>query len=67
MTLSSISKKYSVTQLESACQYALTQNIKHYEYIEIIIKQQLSSLATDKPPVSGIPLHDNIRGPEYYH
>ena len=62
-----LSKKYTVVQLENACHYALSQNIQHYEYIEVIIKQQLSTVTTDEPTVSAIPIHDNIRGPEYYH
>ena len=60
-----LSKKYSQLQLETACSYAFANNIYHYEYLELIIKQQLNK---DKQnPCSAIPLHDNIRGSEYYH
>jgi transposase len=58
-------KKYSELQLESACSYALKNGIKNYEYIEIIIKQQISE--QQHKPVSAIPEHENIRGSEQYH
>ncbi len=60
-----LSKKYSPLQLESACIYALANNIYHSEYLELIIKQQIDN--EDQEPCSAIPLHDNIRGSEYYH
>ncbi len=61
-----LSKKYSEQQLESACYEAFTQNIKHYKSIEVIIKRQLTSIIKDDSIISVIPLHENIRGPEYY-
>lgn len=59
-----LANKYSATQLESACKEALDKNIKHYEYIESIIKSQTIELTIKKNQVI---LHDNIRGSEYYH
>ena len=60
-----LSKKYSELQLEEACNQALASGINNYEYIEIIIKQNLDSQL--EQPVSAIPIHDNIRGSEQYH
>jgi hypothetical protein len=59
-----LANKYSATQLESACKEALDKNIRHYEYIESIIKSQTIELTIKKNQVI---LHDNIRGSEYYH
>lgn len=60
-----LSKKYSELQLENACNYALLNGIRDYEYIEGIIKHEAAKL---KPiPLSVIPLHKNIRGSEQYH
>lgn len=61
-----LAKKYGAAQLESACQEALHKNIRHYEYIEVIIKTQ-SNTSIALRDVSTILLHDNIRGSEYYH
>lgn len=60
-----LAEKYSATELESACHEALRKNIRHYEYIEIIIKTRakMDIALTDIPAI----LHDNIRGSEYYH
>jgi transposase len=60
-----LSKKYSSTQLESACHYALNNGISNYAYIEIIIKQHIQEQQVQ--PSSVIPLHENIRGSEQYH
>lgn len=60
-----LSKKYSPLQLENACNYALHNGIRDYEYIEGIIKHiamQVKARAS-----SAIPLHENIRGSEQYH
>ncbi len=59
-----LSKKYSESQLENACCYALNHGITKYEYIESIIKnQQIKNIAN----VSSIPEHENIRGANQYH
>ncbi len=60
-----LSKKYSNAQLEAACSYAINNAINNYEYIEIIIKQQLELQSPE--PISVIPEHENIRGSESYH
>lgn len=60
-----LSKKYSELQLENACIYALNNGINNYEYIEGIIKHQ--ALNENKSKSSVIPLHDNIRGSDWYH
>ena len=58
-----LSKMYSKAQLEMACTYALSEGINKYQYIEIIIKQQIPK----QPFISAIPSHDNIRGEAQYH
>ncbi len=58
-----LSKTYSKAQLEMACTYALSKGINKYQYIEIIIKQQIPK----QPFISAIPSHDNIRGEAQYH
>lgn len=58
-----LSKTYSKAQLETACTYALSKGINKYQYIEIIIKQQIPK----QPFISAIPSHDNIRGETQYH
>jgi transposase len=60
-----LSKKYGIMELEIACQDALDNGNRNYEYIEILIKQQINKAR--KSQLSVIPLHDNIRGPHQYH
>jgi hypothetical protein len=61
-----LAKKYSAKQLELACIEAINKNIRHYEYVEVIIKTQtIENTPIVNPPA--IPLHDNIRGSDYYH
>lgn len=56
-----LSRKYSNNQLESACIYAINNNITTSDYIEAIIKQQIEQLV--QSPI----IHENIRGSEYYN
>lgn len=58
-----LSKKYDATHLESACREALSVGMNNYQYIEIVLKQQLPK----EQALSSIPLHDNIRGADQYH
>lgn len=60
-----LSKKYSELQLENACNYALLNGIRDYEYIEVLIKHEAAKVKAI--PLSAIPLHENIRGSEEYH
>lgn len=64
-----LAKKYSRERLEAACTRALKIGAVHYRNIASILSKGLDSVAVDMPETTvQLPLlHDNVRGPEYYH
>ncbi len=62
-------KKFTPGRLESACHYALTNEIHSYRGIKNILVNQLDQLASSEgsPQPSLLPPHPNIRGKEYYN
>lgn len=62
-----LAKHYGNDRLEAACARAITINSRNYRSINAILKAALDRqpvAATDTKPM---PLHDNVRGPDYYH
>ena len=62
-------RKYTPGRLESACHYALPNEIHSYRGIKNILLNQLDQLASPEgmPQPSLLPPHTNIRGKEYYN
>ena len=61
-------KRYSAERLDAACGRALTLGTRSYGSVAAILKNKQDSKTapqreTDQPSL----LHDNIRGPGYYH
>jgi transposase len=63
-----LADKYSASRLENACKKALELKSPSYTTINNILKNGMDKLV--KPPENScqnvIPIHKNIRGPEYY-
>ena len=64
-----LARRYSKSRLEKACERALAIRSINYQSIVSILKQGL-----DQQPLEGdahlqddLPLHDNVRGADYYH
>lgn len=62
-------KKVGQERLESACCYALDHEIHTYRGIKNILdnKLDLSGSDGDMPQCSSLPVHQNIRGKDYYN
>ncbi len=61
-------KRYSVERLDAACARALTLGTRSYGSVAAILKnKQESKTAPQKETEQPSLLHDNIRGPGYYH
>jgi transposase len=65
-----LSKEYSPERLEAACRRALAIGSPRYKSVASILKAKLDTQINStnaSPQMDLIPLHDNIRGPDYYH
>jgi transposase len=63
-----LAKTYTAARLEAACQRALLLRIYSYQSLKSMLKRSLDqqpALELDDYQAPG-PLHDNIRGPDYY-
>jgi transposase len=62
-------RKYTPGRLESACTYALANEIHTYRGIKNILMNHLDQLVSpdDTPPTPLLPSHSNIRGKDYYN
>jgi transposase len=68
--LLSLIKKYGKQRLEAACRRAQHIGAMQYKNIASILSKSLDKvpLETDSPEQTSLPLlHDNVRGPDYYH
>lgn len=64
-----LGKHYGNDRLEAVCQRAHTLRITTFKSIESMLKNNLDRTAlVDEVATRQLPLlHENIRGPEYYH
>jgi transposase len=61
-------KQYGVERLEAACARALALGTRSYSSVAAILKnKQESKTARERETEQPSLLHDNIRGPGYYH
>ncbi len=63
----SLEKKYGKERLNNACQRALSYGITSYKKIKKILESNLDSTEDSLLLFAQLPLHENIRGNEYYH
>jgi transposase len=64
-----LAKRYGEDRLEAACARALRVKARSYRHIESILKAGLDRVEVDagKPPQPSLPLHENVRGRDYYN
>lgn len=62
-------RRYSTARLEAACERALAIHSPSYRSVSSILKQGLDRqpLPEAQPDQGELPLHANVRGPDYYH
>ena len=62
-------RRYSKARLEAACERALAIHSPSYRSVSSILKQGLDRqpLPEEEPEQEELPLHANVRGPDYYH
>jgi transposase len=62
-----LAKAYGDARLEAACQRALALKALSYRSIESMLKTGMDRKPLpDKPAQTLLPLHENVRGPDYY-
>jgi len=64
-----LAKKYGAARLELACARALRVRARSYHHISTMLEKGLEStpLPSDDAPPQLPLLHENLRGPDYYH
>lgn len=62
----SFDKKAGRERLINACKRATGYGVYNYKVIEQIIKNKLDRIPSQEPQQAKLPLHENLRGPEYY-
>ena len=62
-------RRYSTARLEAACERALAIHSPSYRSVSSILKQGLDRqpLPEEESAQGELPLHANVRGPDYYH
>ena len=58
---------YSNERLERACKWALRVRAISYRSVAAILKNNRDRLDETDAPQTALPLHENVRGPGYYH
>jgi transposase len=64
-----LAKRYGDARLEAACARALPVRARSYRHIESILKNGLDRVELKharKTPQPKLPLHENVRGSDYY-
>ena len=61
-----LSKRYSPERLEAACARALKVGARSYRNVDAILKRGLDRVPLSTPQNPGSPIHENIRGADYY-
>ena len=63
-----LAKRDGDTRLEAACARAVAVGARSYRHVDSILKHGLDRLGLPAapPPLTLIPAHEHLRGPEYY-
>ncbi len=65
--LQSLARRFGSDRLEAACTRAMAMRSPTYQSIKAILKNGMDrQRATPEPLQTSLPLHDNVRGPDYY-
>lgn len=59
-------KNYGKDRIEKACQRALAYNAISYHSLKSILERNLDQQPQNNTKSLTIPMHENIRGPQYY-
>lgn len=65
-----LAKRYGNDRLEAACARGHRARARSYRHIESILKNGLDRVEPEeakKPPQASLPLHENVRGSDYYN
>ncbi len=64
-----LAKQYGNPRLEAASKRAVAVHARSYRHLQSILKHGLDrfALAEDDTPQAALPLHENVRGRDYYH
>jgi len=65
--LQRLAREYTPQRLEAACARALSIKSQTYGSVSSILKSGLDRQPPAKPVQTTLPLHDNVRGADYYH
>jgi transposase len=66
--LQRLARQFGDVRLEAACARALSIRSPTYRSVNSILAAGLDAQAAPAPPAqASLPLHDNVRGPDYYH
>ena len=65
--IASLSKRYERERVEAACARALQVRAYSYKSVAAILKNGLDRQALAEEKQAVLPLHENLRGPGYYH
>ena len=65
--LLALARRYGEARLEAACARAVLLGSLTRKSVQSILMRGLDRLATPEPEATALPLHENVRGPGYYH
>ena len=66
--LQSLARRFGHERMEAACARAMAIRSPTYQSIKAILKSGMDrQRAKSEPAQASLPLHDNVRGPDYYH
>jgi len=62
-----LQEKYGPERLERACARALRHRACSYGSVSAILRNKLEAVEPVTEERAALPVHENIRGPDYYH
>jgi len=62
-----LAKRYGDVRLEAACNRARRVRARSYRHVESILKNGLDRAAATEEKTTFLPVHENVRGRDYYH
>jgi hypothetical protein len=66
--LKRLARSYGPQRLEAACARAMSVRSPRFKTVDAILKSGMDRQPVRAEPTqTSLPLHDNVRGPDYYH
>jgi transposase len=62
-----LGRRHGQERLEAACRRALLCGAHRYQFVESILRHRLESEPLPKSPGESLPVHENLRGSQYYN